>query len=175
MLILILRCVLFPGSDLFVTTGGKEQAASITLAKVDEICRLIPALKNELDLTRGRTKQSKNDVEYLFKCGSRISILAAKPSSRGQRRTGGLIEEAILVDGDILNEVIIPTTVIDRLLSDGTRCTEEVVNKSQVYITTAGWKNSFAKLDLTVGELKPCEPRKRVWRKLLIVKAFLRM
>lgn len=36
------------------------------------------------------------------------------------------------------------TTNVDRLLPDGTRDRKEVVNKSQVYITTAGWKNSFA-------------------------------
>jgi len=43
---LMIRCVLYPGADLFVTTGGKEQAASITVAKIEEICRLIPALAN---------------------------------------------------------------------------------------------------------------------------------
>ena len=33
---------------------------------------------------------------------------------------------------------------VDRRLSDGTRHKEEVINKSQIYVTTAGWKNSFA-------------------------------
>ena len=33
---------------------------------------------------------------------------------------------------------------VDRRLPDGSRHKEETVNKSQVYITTAGWKNSFA-------------------------------
>lgn len=89
-------------------------------------------------------KKSKDDVKYIFKNGSSIDILAAKQSSRGQRRTGGLMEECVLIDGDILNEVIIPTTNVDRLLPDGTRHKEEVINKSQIYITTAGWKNSFA-------------------------------
>ena len=28
-LVLMLRCILYPGSHLFVTTGGKEQAAGI--------------------------------------------------------------------------------------------------------------------------------------------------
>lgn len=54
------------------------------------------------------------------------------------------MEECVLIDGDILNEVIIPTTNVDRRLSDGSRHKEEVVNKSQIYITTAGWKSSFA-------------------------------
>lgn len=144
MMVLMLRCILYPNSHLFVTTGGKEQAASITIAKIEEICKLIPSLNNEIDWTRGASKKSKDDVKYIFKNGSSIDILAAKQSSRGQRRTGGLMEECVLIDGDILNEVIIPTTNVDRLLPDGTRHKEEVINKSQIYITTAGWKNSFA-------------------------------
>lgn len=144
MMVLMLRCVLYPNSHLFVTTGGKEQAASITIAKIEEICRLLPSLNNEINWDRGVSKKSKDDVKYIFKNGSSIDILAARESSRGQRRTGGLMEECVLIDGDILNEVIIPTTNVDRLLPDGTRHKEEVVNKSQIYITTAGWKNSFA-------------------------------
>ena len=144
MMVLMLRCILYPGSQLFVTTGGKEQAASITIAKIEEICKLIPALNNEINWDRGVSKKSKDDVKYVFKNGSTIDILAARQSSRGQRRTGGLMEECVLIDGDILNEVIIPTTNVDRLLPDGSRHKEEVINKSQIYITTAGWKNSFA-------------------------------
>ena len=144
MLCLMLKCILYPGAELFVTTGGKEQAASITLSKVEELCRLIPFLKNELDLSRGKTKTTKQDVKYIFKNGSKIDILAARQSSRGQRRHAGLIEECVLVDGDILNEVILPTTNVDRLLADGKRYPEEVLNKSQTYITSAGDKSSYA-------------------------------
>ena len=54
------------------------------------------------------------------------------------------MEECVLIDGDTLNQVIIPTTNVDRRLPDGSRHKDEVVNKSQIYITTAGWKNSFA-------------------------------
>ena len=144
MMALMIRCILYPNSHLFVTTGGKEQAASITIAKIEEICRLIPGLNNQINWERGVSKKSKDDVQYVFKNGSSIDILAAKQSSRGQRRTGGLMEECVLIDGDLLNEVIIPTTNVDRRLSDGSRHKEENVNKSQIYITTAGWKNSFA-------------------------------
>ena len=141
---LMIRCILYPNSHLFVTTGGKQQAASITVAKIQEICKLIPGLNNEINWDRGVSTKSKDNVKYVFKNGSSIDILAAKQSSRGQRRTGGLMEECVLIDGDILNEVIIPTTNVDRRLSDGSRHKEENVNKSQIYITTAGWKNSFA-------------------------------
>ena len=140
---LMLKAILFPNSFLFVTTGGKEQAASITISKVEEICRLIPALNKEINWSRGKTVKGKNNVKYIFKNGSYIDILAAAESSRGQRRTGGVMEEAILIDGAALNEIIIPTTNVDRNLPNGTTDPNEVVNQSQTYITTAGWKNSF--------------------------------
>ena len=143
-LVLMLRCTLFPGSHLFVTTGGKEQAAGIAKEKADELCKLIPGLNNELDLTRGKTKTSKDNIELIFKNGSKLDIMAARQSSRGKRATGGLMEECILIDQTLLNEVIIPTMNVDRRLSDGSRKREETVNKSQIYVTTAGWKNSFA-------------------------------
>ena len=143
-LILMLRCVLYPGAHLFVTTGGKEQAAGIAREKAEELCKLIPGLKNEIDWTRGQTKASKNMVEYKFKNGSKLDIMAAQQSSRGKRATGGLMEECILIDQTLLNEVIIPTMNVDRRLADGSRREDEVINKSQIYVTTAGWKNSFA-------------------------------
>lgn len=143
-LVLMLRCVLYPGSHLFVTTGGKEQAAGIAKEKTDLLCKLIPGLAKELDLTRGKTKTSKDNIELLFKNGSVLDVMAARQSSRGKRANGGLMEECILIDQTLLNEVIIPTMVIDRRLGDGSTQRDETVNRSQIYITTAGWKNSFA-------------------------------
>lgn len=138
MMALMLRCILYPNSQLFVTTGGKQQAASITIAKIEQICRLIPALSNEINWDRGVSTKSKDNVKYVFKNNSSIDILAARQSSRGQRRTGGVMEECVLIDGDMLNEVIIPTTNVDRRLSDGSRHPEEIVNKSQIYINFFG-------------------------------------
>jgi hypothetical protein len=54
------------------------------------------------------------------------------------------MEECVLIDQDALNEIVIPTTNVARLLADGTRHEEELVNKSQIFITTAGYKNTFA-------------------------------
>ena len=143
-LILMIRCILYPGSHLFVTTGGKEQAAGIAKEKVEELCKLIPGLRNEIDWSRGASKSSKDNVEYIFKNKSKLDIMAARQSSRGKRATGGLVEECILVDQTMLNEVIIPTMNVNRRLPDGSRHEEELVNKSQIFVTTAGWKNTFA-------------------------------
>jgi hypothetical protein len=116
----------------------------ITMSKVEEICKLIPPIANEINWDRGASKKSKDNVKYIFKNGSELDILAARESSRGQRRNGGVMEEVILIDETALNEIILPTMNVDRNLPDGSTDPDEVVNQSQTYITSAGWKNSFA-------------------------------
>jgi hypothetical protein len=142
-MVLMCKCILYPRCKLFVTSGGKEQAAGIIKEKVQEICTLIPAFKREIDWTRGKTLEGKDYCKYVFKNGSYFDNIAARESSRGKRRHGGLIEECVGVDGTILSEVIIPTMNISRMCMDGTTQPDETLNKSQIYVTTAGWKNTY--------------------------------
>ena len=143
MMILMIRCILYPRCKLFVTSGGKEQAAGIMKEKVQEICNLIPAFEKEINWTRGITLEGKDYAKYVFKNGSYFDNIAARESSRGKRRHAGVIEECVGVDGDILSEVIIPTMNISRMCMDGSTHPEEQLNKSQLYITTAGYKNTY--------------------------------
>ena len=158
-MVLMCRCILYPRCKLFITSGGKEQAAGIVKEKVNEICTLIPSLENELDMRPGKTRQSKDYCIFMFKNGSYMDNIAARESSRGKRRHGGLVEECVGVDGTILSEVIIPTMNVSRLCMDGTMQPEETLNKSQIFVTTAGWKGTFANVNSVIGELKPLEPR----------------
>ena len=143
-LILMIRAILYPRARLFSTAGGKEQAASILQEKIDDICQKIPAFQREIDWTRGETKVGKDSCIYRFKNGSTIQNLAATERSRGQRFHGGLIEECVGVDQKILQEVIIPTMNVSRRCMDGSVHEEEVLNQSQIFITTAGYKNTFS-------------------------------
>ena len=155
-LILMTRAVLYAGSKLFVTSGGKEQASGILKEKVQEICTLVPGFAREIDWGRGKTLEGKDYCKYVFKSGSYIDNLGASEKSRGKRRHGGLVEECVGVDGTILNEVIIPVMNVSRRLPDGTSRDEEVLNKSQIFVTTAGWKNTFAYdklIQMLVGQI----------------------
>ena len=143
MMTLMIRCILYPKCKLFVTSGGKEQAAGIMKEKVQEICNLIPAFKREIDWTRGKTLEGKDYAKYVFKNESYFDNIAARESSRGKRRHAGVIEECVGVDGKILSEVIIPTMNISRMCMDGSIHPEEQLNKAQLYITTAGYKNTY--------------------------------
>ena len=137
------RCVLYPRCQIFVTSGGKEQAASILSSKVKEICTLIPAFAREIDWRRGKTQEGKDHCRYVFKNGSELDNIAARESSRGMRRHGGVIEECVGVDDKILREVVIPIMAVNRRCMDGSMQEKEPINKSQVFITTAGYKNTL--------------------------------
>ena len=76
---------------------------------------------------------STDYIELIFKNGSVFQILTLGASSRGQRATGGVMEEAALIDGTALAEVIIPMMNIPRMTADGGQNKEEP-HSQQVYI-----------------------------------------
>jgi len=143
MLGLMIKCILYPGAHLFISTGGKEQSAAIVRAKVEEICRLVPGIHNEINWAPGKSTVSKDAIRYTFKNGSVLQNVAANERSRGLRFHGGLLEECITIDETILNEVLIPLMNVSRNVN-GEFKPEEVLNKSQTYVTTAGYKNTFS-------------------------------
>lgn len=143
-LIQMIRAILYPGAQLFTTAGGKEQAATILSEKINDICTKIPAFKKEIDWRRGETQEGKDHCLYKFRSGSTIENIAARESSRGIRKHGGVIEECVGVDQKMLQEVIIPTMNVSRRALDGTTQESEVLSQSQIYVTTAGYKNTFS-------------------------------
>ena len=140
---LIIKCILYPGCKLFVTSGGKEQSAGIVKEKVDELCAMVPNLAREIDWRPGKTRIGKDYVIYRFKNGSQFDNVPASEKSRGKRRHGGVVEECVGVDGNILSQVIIPMMNVSRQAMNGNKQDKEPLNKSQVWITTAGYKSTF--------------------------------
>lgn len=140
---LMLKAILYPNAKLFTVAGGKNQSAEILSSKVNEICKLIPAMEREIIWdtrgTRARTAQTKDTVIYTFKNGSTLENVAASEKTRGRRFQSGLMEECVGIDQDILNEVIIPTLNVDRMVQ-GETDSDERLNKSQIYVTKFGQK-----------------------------------
>ena len=141
----MIRCILYPGAHIFSAAGGKEQSAQILAEKVEDICTKIPAFRREINWKRGGgTIQGKDHSCFIFKNGSSLENVAARESSRGLRKHAGLIEECVGVDQKILQEILVPMMNVSRRCCDGTVQPDEVLNQSQLYITTAGYKNTFS-------------------------------
>ena len=134
-----LACMFLPRSKRFVVSEFKKSSLAIVKSKLEEIWTYWPLLKSEV-LTQ---HMSTDYIELIFKNGSVFQILTLGASSRGQRATGGVMEEAALIDGTALAEVIIPMMNIPRMTADGGQNHEEP-HSQQIYITSAGSKNTFA-------------------------------
>ena len=147
----ILSCIFLPNSKRFLVSQYKKASLDIAKQKIEEIFRWWPLLKNELEYL----KQSIDYIEMKFKNGSIFHVLALSASSRGQRATGGVVEEAALIDGTLLNEVIIPMMNVPRPQVNGFVNADEP-HAQQIYITSAGSKTTFAYeklIELVVNEV----------------------
>lgn len=146
---LMLKAVLYPDAKLATTADGKSQSAQILSGKMREICKLIPALGNEIIWdTRGmmttRTAQSKDSVTYGFKSGSTLCNAAMSENTRGARFQSVLVEEVAKVDQEKLTRIIMPTLVVSRSVGKDGVDEHEVLNQSSTFVTSAGYKSTYA-------------------------------
>ena len=138
-LAIYLICIFRPGSKMFICAPGKEQGAKIAKEKLNEIWGIWPLLEKELE----KSNFGKDYVELSFKNKSKFDIVGALDSTRGGRRTGGLIDEVRDHDGDILNEVVLPLMNVSRRTTKGILNPHEP-HQCQFFMTSAGSKASFA-------------------------------
>lgn len=144
-----IRGIMQPGSKGFTCADTKKQAAQIVEEKTNEIYRLFPFLVNELnisDLDKMKKKYGNMGSDYAelkFRNDSQIDIVNTGNAGRGGRRHWGTLEEFAMMDGDAVNEVIIPLMNVDRRTVAGLLNPTEP-HAAQTMITTAGYKGTYA-------------------------------
>lgn len=144
-----LQCVFVPNHVGSIVAPNKNQAAKISKQKIQEIWRIWPLLKNELEPSNSssegvRANFGKDYCDLFFKNGSRLSIVGALDSDRGLRTHATLIDEARDQDGDMISEVILPQMNVSRRMENGLVNPYEKINTQVIYATSAGMKSSFA-------------------------------
>ena len=141
-----LQCMFLPGHVGSIVAPNKSQAAKITKQKIQEIWRIWPLLKNELELYNGEPHANfgKDYTELYFKNESRLSVVGALDSDRGIRTHATLIDEVRDQDGDAIAEIILPQMNVSRRTANGLVNNKEAINTQVIYATSAGMKSSFA-------------------------------
>ena len=144
-----LQCIFVPNHVGSIVAPNKNQAAKISKQKIQEIWRIWPLLKNELEPSNSssegvRANFGKDYCDLFFKNGSRLSIVGALDSDRGLRTHATLIDEARDQDGDMISEVILPQMNVSRRMENGLVNPYEKINTQVIYATSAGMKSSFA-------------------------------
>lgn len=143
------RGIMQPRSKGFTCADTKKQAAQIVEEKTNEIYRMFPFLVNELkisDIDKIKKKYGNMGSDYAelkFRNDSQIDIVNTGNAGRGGRRHWGTLEEFAMMDGDAVNEVVIPLMNVDRRTVAGLLNPTEP-HAAQTMITTAGYKGTYA-------------------------------
>lgn len=144
-----IRGIVQPRSKGFTCADTKKQAAQIVEEKTNEIYRMFPFLVNELkisDIDKMKKKYGNMGSDYAelkFRNDSQIDIVNTGNAGRGGRRHWGTLEEFAMMDGDAVNEVVIPLMNVDRRTVAGLLNPTEP-HAAQTMITTAGYKGTYA-------------------------------
>lgn len=142
-----LQCIFLPNHVGSIVAPNKGQAAKISKQKIQEIWRIWPLLKNELEpgITDGvHANFGKDYVELFFKNGARLTVVGALDSDRGLRTHATLIDEVRDQDGDAIAEIVLPQMNVSRRMDNGLVNPYEKINTQVIYATSAGTKASYA-------------------------------
>lgn len=105
----VCKAILYPMSNIVLTAGTRGQSKLIVTDKIiSTFMRLSPNLCREIEYT----KNSQNEVEVVFRNGSRIFTVTCNRNSRGGRSTENVGEEAREIDKSIMDEIISPFKVV---------------------------------------------------------------
>lgn len=141
-----LQCMFIPNHVGSIVAPTKGQAAKIARQKIEEIWRIWPLLKNELEVYNGDAHANfgKDYVTLYFKNGASLSIGGALDTGRGLRTHAVLLDEARDLDGDMVQQVILPQMNVSRRMVTGLVNPHECINRQVIYATSAGMKSSYA-------------------------------
>lgn len=144
----VVRCILYPGTQIVITSGTRGQSINV-LEKIQVL--LMPAspnLKNEIDLDK--TKFSGQDAKVMFKNGSYIKVVTASDYARSNRANILIIDEFRMVKKDTIDTVLKKFLTSRRMppykeLSDAQKTAEyaKEPNKS-LYLSSAFFKDHWS-------------------------------
>ena len=132
-------CIFFPDITNAMSAQTRENAASISEEKHNEIVRWFPLMKNEIV----KSSFTKDSVEVIFTSGGIYSVLANSQSSKGQRRRRLNIEEAALLNNELFKDVLEPVVNVPRrTIGKLSTINPYELNGMINYLTTSGYRGS---------------------------------
>ena len=142
----VLQCTFIPNHVGSIVAPNVSQAAKIGRQKLEEIFRTWPLLEKELEIQGGKphVNYGKDYIEAYFKNGSVLKVVGALDSSRGLRTHATLLDEVRDLDGQMVQEVILPQMDVSRRQINGLVNPYERINTQVICATSAGMKSSFA-------------------------------
>ena len=100
----VVRCILYPGTQVVITSGTRGQSINV-LEKIQmQLMPISKNLRNEIDTEKSRF--SGQDAKVSFKNGSYIKVVTASDNARSNRANILIVDEFRLVKKDTIDTVL---------------------------------------------------------------------
>ena len=100
----VIRCILYPGTKVVITSGTRGQSINVLEKIQTELMPVSPNLRNEIDM--GDTKFSGQDAKIMFKNSSYIKVVTASDNARSNRANILIVDEFRMVKKDTIDTVL---------------------------------------------------------------------
>lgn len=136
------RCILFPGTKIVVSSGTLKQANEVLLKIQDDFMKRSPILCSEIE----KCNIGQNDAVISFKNTSWIKTRTSSENSRSARANIIIVDEFRMVDESVLNTVLRKFLTSPRqpkyLENPEYRHLQE--RNKEIYMSSAYFKSSWA-------------------------------
>lgn len=141
----IVRCILYPNTNIVLASGVKKQAQLIITEKIVFFFNNYEAVRAEIG-DRRNIKSGANETSVSFMNGSKIVAVASNDNARGYRGNILILDEFRLIDKKVIDEVLKPMLNVVRkpkfTTKEGYQDYPQEANK-QVYISSAWYKTHW--------------------------------
>lgn len=100
----VIRCILYPGTKVVITSGTRGQSINVLEKIQTELMPISPNLCNEIDLVK--SKFSGQDAKIIFKNSSYIKVVTASDNARSNRANILVVDEFRMVKKDTIDTVL---------------------------------------------------------------------
>lgn len=142
----VIRCILYPNTNIIIASGTKGQARLIISEKIVSLYNTSEAVRKEIGDFRN-IKTGANDAKVLFLNGSKIEAVTSSDSARGYRGNILILDEFRLIDKKTIQEVLTPMLNVVRTppftFKPEYKNYPQEENKT-VYISSAWYKTHWA-------------------------------
>lgn len=100
----VVRCILYPGTKVVITSGTRGQSINILEKIQTELMPMSHNLRNEIDMVN--TKFTGQDAKIMFKNTSYIKVVTASDNARCNRANILIVDEFRMVKKDTIDAVL---------------------------------------------------------------------
>lgn len=142
----VIKCILYPGSKVCVTSSKLKQAVEVLKKISNELCLKQGFGSELLNAEIKKILLNGEDPQIIFHNGSFIYAVAANKNARSKRSTDNIYDEFVQMDPTIINDVLEPFLTSKRQpgFINNAKYANDVEENSEFYLSSAWYQSEWS-------------------------------